>query len=236
MTTIDESANEVRRASVIANKTYLTPYFAVHELQQARHYIDTLESFIASSEASETSALSLRTEGMNAEEMDEFWQWNAPVHWQEIFGARIRSAFCTQLCSQIENSLGQIAENVRIVERSPINVRQLKGQSTLDQHKLYLSAFGKFDGPTEQKWKDVKFLFTLRNVCVHNQGFFHHVQGIDQFRTFLQSLPNIGIANDYVDLQTGSCLALHQISATFHQALFAEYEAYLARVRAKEQA
>ena len=177
----------------------------------------------------ETKAASLREEAK-----DKFWQWNYPIHWQDIFGVRIRSAFVAQLCSRVEATLGDIAHRVQVIERCMIEVRHIKG-STLEQHKLYLAAFAKFEGPPPDLWKKMAHVFRIRNVHIHQQGYCGEIATDKEFSAFLASLPNVGTENNFIELKTGSCLALLDITEEFHEAILTEYEAFRQRALALER-
>lgn len=221
---------ELMRSSVLHSKGFLSPLLAFEELRQARFYIDTMEAFIESSESAEVTALEAQTLSMSADEKEEFWQWNAPIHWQEVFGMRIRSSFCTQLCSQVEATLATVSQNVQIIERCPVTVKNIKAQNELGRHRLYLDAFGKFKGPSEAAWREVTFMFQMRNVNVHEQGFFGNVNDFKAFKEFLDGLPNVKTSSNFIELKSDSCPALLQISERFHAELFSEYEAYRNRI------
>lgn len=215
------------RDYLLHSKGFMNPTFtALEELRQAKHYIITMEEFIASSELAEVTELEKQTESMTKDEKDEFWQWNAPIHWEEIFGVRIRSSFCIQLCSQVESTLEQIAKNVNIIAECPITVKNIQAQNTLSKYRLYNESFGKFKSPSESMWKEMGFLFNIRNIYVHEQGYLGDMNKNIEFMTFLKKLPNISIRGDFIDLKANSCQHLLDISVRFHNELFAEYDKY----------
>ena len=210
------------------------PLYATEELKRARFFIETMEEFIDSSEDAELEELEAKAAPLSEDAKDEFWQWNFPIHWQDIFGVRIRSAFCAQLCSHVEATLGDIAHRIQVIERSAIKVRDIKG-STLEHHKLYLVTFGKFVGPTSDLWKRMGFVFRIRNAHIHQQGYGGEIAKDNEFSKFLASLPNVGTENNFIELKAGSCLALLEITKEFHDALLKEYEAYRHRALAVER-
>lgn len=229
-----ELHREMFRLEVLNGTGIVGPLNAFEELKRSRFFIETMEQFISSSETSEVKALEVQAQALSEDAKDEFWQWHYPIHWQDIFGVRIRSAFCAQLCSQVEATLGDMAHRVHVIERSAINVKNLKG-STLEQHKLYLEAFAKFENPKPELWKEMAYVFHIRNAHVHQQGFSGEIENNKDFSHFLASLPNVGIQNNFIELKSGSCLALLNIAERFQDALLKEYEAYRQRVRALER-
>jgi hypothetical protein len=103
----------------------------------------------------------------------------------------------------------------------------------LEQHRKYLSKVGKFNSPRPTLWDEMSHVFRLRNILIHEEGYV----GADRDRNlinFLSSLPNIRIQSGFVELQSGSCPALLDIAKRFSDALFAEYDVLIRRLRAAE--
>lgn len=220
--------HEMFRRDILRGAGLHGPLYATEELKRARFFIETMEEFIDSSETAEVKELEAHAASLSEEAKDEFWQWNYPIHWQDIFGVRIRSAFCAQLCSHVEATLGDIAHRVQVIERCPIKVRDIKG-STLEQHKLYLVTFAKFEGPAPELWKKMGYVFRIRNAHIHQQGYDIDIARHKEFASFLGLLPNVGTDNSFIELKAGSCPALLEIVEEFHGALLKEYEAYRQR-------
>jgi len=231
---LTELHREMFRRSILEGSGLAGPLCATDGLQRSRFFIETMEQFIDSSETDEVKALEANITSLSEEAKDEFWQWNYPIHWQDIFGVRIRSAFVAQLCSHIEATLGDIANRVRVIERCAIEVRQIKG-STLEQHKLYLNTFAKFDGPLPEIWKKMTYVFRIRNIHIHQQGHGGEIAGDKEFSAFLASLPNVSIENNFIELKAGSCTAILKIAEEFHGAIAKEFEAYRHRALAIER-
>ncbi len=229
-----EAHREMFRRNTLEGSGLVGPLYATDELQRARFFIETMEEFIDSSETAEVKALETNITSLSEEAKDEFWQWNYPIHWQDIFGVRIRSAFVAQLCSHIEATLGDIAHRVQVIERCPIEVSKIKG-STLEQHKLYLHTFAKFEGPPSEVWKKMAHVFRIRNVHIHQQGYGGEIANDKEFSAFLASLPNVSIENNFIELKAGSCQALLEIAEGFHGAIVKEYQAYRLRALALDR-
>jgi hypothetical protein len=224
---------ERRRQMYLYSKGFMTPLMVNEEFRQAGFFIKTMEDFIEASTAAEVEKLQAEANALNSDDVDEFWSWNFPVHWEEVIGARIRSAFCTQVCSQVEATLGKICELVRVLERCPLTIKDVKSGAVLEQHRKYLSKVGKFNSPRPTLWDEMSHVFRLRNILIHEEGYV----GADRDRNlinFLSSLPNIRIQSGFVELQSGSCPALLDIAKRFSDALFAEYDVLIRRLRAAE--
>jgi hypothetical protein len=216
------------RQAILEGRGILGPSDAVEEMRRSKFFIETMEQFVASSENDEVRALESEARGLSAQEKDEFWQWHYPIHWEDIFGVRIRSAFVAQLCSHVEALLGDIAHRVQVIERSSVMLKDLKG-TALDQARLYFTAFGRFEGPAEALWGKMRGVFRIRNIHVHEQGYARELPEDKRFLTFLQSLPNVSTDHNFVELRAGSCFALLDIVQEFQTAVLAEYEAYRSR-------
>jgi hypothetical protein len=225
---------EAYRQQVLYNRGIIGPMNGKEELRRSRFFIETMEEFIRGSETAEVKELEAKARGLSDEAKDEFWQWHYPIHWEDIFGVRIRSAFCAQLCSQIEATLGDIAHRVEVIERCEVELKHLKG-TALEGAKRYFSAFGKFDGPPDALWEQMGFVFRIRNVHVHQQGYASDLSKQTQFAAFLAGLPNVSTQNDFIELKEGSCAALLEMADRFHDAVLSEYESYRQRAVALEK-
>jgi hypothetical protein len=198
----DKSDPERIRQIYLYSKGFMTPMMVDEEFRQAGFFIKTMEDFIESSTAAEVERLQTDASTLDPDDLDEFWAWNFPAHWEDVIGARIRSAFCTQLCSQVEATLGKICELVRILERCPLTIKDVKSGAVLEQHRKYLSKVGQFKSPPAPLWDEMGHVFRLRNIFIHEEGFV----GAERDRsllTFLSSIPNIKIQHNFVELQAG---------------------------------
>ena len=223
-----EQHREMFRREILHGNGFIGPLHATEELKRARFFLETMEKFVETSENAEVKQLEVHAQELSEEAKDEFWQWHYPIHWQDIFGVRIRSAFCSQLCSHIEATLGDIAHRIQVIERCQVELRHIKG-STLEQCRLYFAAFARFDGPPPDLWKRMANLFRIRNVHVHQQGYAGDLTKDKDFASFLADLPEVGTQNDFIELRAGSCFALLAIAEEFHESLLDEYEAYRLR-------
>lgn len=225
---------DLYRTEILSGRGMYGPMLGSDELARSRFFISTLEEFIVSSEQREVDNLSKGIESMSAEAKDEYWQWHYPIHWQDIFGVRIRSSFILQLCSHTEALLGDIAHRIQVIERCNIKLTELKG-ATLEQARKYYSQFGKFESPSADLWERMIFVFRIRNIHTHQQGFAGDRKGQERFFDFVGALPAVRIENSFMELQAGSCSKILEITEEFHAALLAEYEAYRLRSAAIER-
>lgn len=225
---------EALRQTYLYSKGFMVPLTVHEEFRQSGFFIEIMEKFIESACEEEVRRLENEAGPLSAEAADEFWQWNYPVYWEDVFGSRIRSAFCTQLCSQVEATLGTISNRVQVLVRCPVSVKDLKGGGTLEQHRKYLHLFGKFKSPTAQLWDQMNYIFRLRNIFVHEEGYTKEERD-RALVTFLSGLPNVKIrGGGFVELRAGSCPALLSIAKVFIDTLFAEYDLLIHRLRLEE--
>ena len=79
------------------------------------------------------------------------------------------------------------------------------------------------------------FVFRVRNVHVHQQGYAGELADDKGFALFLATLPGVGTQNNFIELKAGSCLTLLEIAEQFNDALLREYEAYRQRSQTLER-
>ncbi len=203
-------------------------------LNRSRFFIDTMEKFIETSETEEVKHFEKLAGSLSDQEKDEFWQWNYPIHWQDIFGVRIRSAFCIQLCSQVESTLGDIAHRIQFIKSCPPigKKKKFKQGSMLERHKRYFNEYAQFVGPVEEIWEKMGFVFRIRNAHIHFQGFDVKMDDDDsnKFRQFLSSQSDIGVEHNFTELKEGSCGPLIKIAECFYKDIVKEYENYRIKI------
>src|SRR5882762_1020424 len=67
------------------------------ELEKFRFFVRQIERLIDQAEESEISSLKESVTGLSSEAQDEFWQYNYPVHWDEIFRTTSRNSMIVSL-------------------------------------------------------------------------------------------------------------------------------------------
>lgn len=202
---------------------FIYPYS--EDLKKSRFFLETMEDFVDRSEADEVVALENDAHGLTAEQLDEYWQWHYPIHWQEIFSNRIRASFIMQLCSFVEGELNEICDRVAVIGSSPIKVSDLKG-STLSRPKKFLEAFARLDQPGEDSWTTLERIFDVRNVMVHEGGFAGGYRNHKKLLDFGKVAPGLTFSNDHVQVKRAFCeYCLESISA-FCDELHQAYEAF----------
>ena len=79
------------------------------------------------------------------------------------------------------------------------------------------------------------FVFRIRNVHVHQQGYAGDLDSDRGFSQFLARLPDVSTQNNFIELKSGCCIALLGITERFQDALLKEYEAYRQRAQTLER-
>ena len=123
--------NESIRWEYLSGSGLLGPVLTRENLRDARFFINTLEKYLDEAERKEVAALETAAKHLSEEEKDEYWQWRYPIHWQDVFGVRIRSAFCAQLCSHLEAVMGDLCRRVQTIGRSVIRVSDLRDRKSV---------------------------------------------------------------------------------------------------------
>jgi hypothetical protein len=153
------------------------------ELEKFRFFARQMETLIDQAEQSEIVSLKGSIVGLSQEGQDEFWLWNYPVHWDEIFRATIQNSMVVSLATFLETFLDRLCSHVSLITRSELNVRDLRG-SILEASRKYLTAIGKFKAPNPAAWTEIGLFFKIRHVIVHVGGFTlgtNHQKAIEQF-------------------------------------------------------
>ena len=153
------------------------------ELEKFRLFARQMEILIDQAEESEIVSLKGSIAGLSQEGQDEFWLWNYPVHWDEIFRATIRNSMVVSLATFLETFLDRLCSQVSLITRSELNVRDLRG-GILERTRKYLTAIGKFKEPNSAAWTEIGLFFKIRHVIVHVGGFTlgtNHQKAIEQF-------------------------------------------------------
>ena len=153
------------------------------ELDKFRFFARQMEILIDQAEESELVSLKGSVTGLSAEGQDEFWLWNYPVHWDEIFRAAIRNSMVVSLATFLETFLDRLCSQVSLITRSELNVHDLRG-GILERTRKYFAAIGSFKEPNSAAWTEIGLFFKIRHVIVHGGGFTlgtNHQKAIEHF-------------------------------------------------------
>lgn len=136
-------------------------WLTTENLSELKHFLETLENFIAQEERKEVEALEPHATG------GDFWAYYYPYQWQQIIGGQLRKSFIVSLMSSAEFHLNLLCRDVAIIAKASITHEDLRG-STIARAKKFLDAFSGFTSPPEVHWELIADIYTLRNSIVHN--------------------------------------------------------------------
>ena len=205
-------------------------YSLSEEISHFRFYLETLERFIASQEKSEIERLKEQAKNLSEDQRSEFWAWYYPVHWDEIFGSRIRSSFLISLVSFAETQLNQICRDTAVITRSGIKSNDLKG-SILERSRKFLEIFGKFTKPPKLEWSFITRIYDVRNVLVHNNGSIFRYQHQKRLSQFVNEQSDLSQTHDFIEIEKGFCIFCLEKIESFLQELREEVKDLCDRVK-----
>lgn len=160
-----------RRADLIAGRVKQWEVSSPRdELEKLRFFARQIELLVDRAEESEIESLKESVQHLSADRQDEFWQWNYPIHWDDIFRSAIRNSLVVTLATFVETYLIELCKNVALVNKCEFDSKTGKG-GTLARARRFLKFVGEFDTPAPSAWEEVDTLFKIRNVVVHAAGF-----------------------------------------------------------------
>ena len=144
--------HEKYRLSLIEHQGFgMSALYRLDEVSRLDSYITVMEKFLESSILAELDSLEPTLAKLTDIEKDVFLQDNYPVHWEDNFGTRIRSAFCIQLCSYVEEVLVDLSTRIHVIGRcSAIKLR--KHLPAIGQYESYFADNAEFSAPAPQLW------------------------------------------------------------------------------------
>lgn len=204
------------------------------ELKKSKFFLDTMETLVLSAEQHEVSTLEAKTQGLTPEQLDEYWQWHYPIHWQEIFSNRLRASFIMQLCSFVEGELNDIACRVGVIAEAPLKLRDLNG-STLSKPRKFIEAFGHLTQPDNNSWALMEQVFDVRNVMVHEGGFAGSYRNYKQLVIFATTVPGLSFNNGHIEVNREFCDYCILLVSSFVESLHQSYESFRATAHTLEK-
>jgi hypothetical protein len=198
---------EFRQELIRAGGIFEDIFRLSEEISRLRFYLNTLEEFISTEEKVEIDQLERRTQSLSDEQRGEFWSWNYPVYWDEIFRDILRSSFLISLVSFTEKWLNMICHNTAIIVSSKITSSDLKG-SVLERSRKFLEIFGGFMEPVKDKWDLIAHIYDVRNVFVHNGGSILQYRDQKRLSRFIENQPGLSLSNDFINIKGEFCFFL----------------------------
>lgn len=215
------------REYLVSEGCIFTQDFAEEGIKELRVYFEILENLITDAESRELDRLAHRADKLPASQQGEFWTWNHPVHWDEIFRTCLRSSFVTLVFAFLEDYLRILCDCSRIIARASIGWKDLKG-STWQRARMFLHRLVGFSQPADELWDRTEKLYKIRNILVHRGGRVEKQE--KDVRTFIEKRDGIEI-DQYGTLEVGSefCIGVVDTVEELVQALQAELKALCQR-------
>lgn len=172
---------------------------ALDSLSRFRFYLQTLEDFIGKKEDEEVASIKAKfPEGAEIN-----WSYHYPVHWEDIFFTQLRSSFIVSIVSFAELNLDRVCKSVFNILTPPSKHtdrdKDLKG-GIIDRGKKYLRRYGKFNNPSDELWKVIKYIYLVRNCIVHNNNDIEDMESKKQKQigNLVDKLPGLSAAPAFV--------------------------------------
>jgi hypothetical protein len=170
------------------------------ELEKFRFFARQVELFIDQAEQSEVESLRQSVQHLPKDTQDEFWMWNYPVHWDEIFRSTIRGSVVVSLATFIETFLERLCYRVSLVTESELRASDLKG-STLERTRRFLQVVGHFQKPISSEWEEIGLFYKIRNVIIHNAGFAAKSNYKKAIERFCRNRSDIRLHHDAIEIE-----------------------------------
>jgi hypothetical protein len=170
------------------------------ELEKLRFFARHIELLVDQAEESEIESLKTSVKHLSQDRQDEYWLWNYPVHWDEIFRSAIRSSLVVTLATFIETYLDELCKNVGLVTKCESDSTDGKG-STLVRARRFLKAVGQFQRPTSALWEELGAFLKVRNVVVHTGGFAAGSKYERTIEQFCRLRSDINLSQGTVEIQ-----------------------------------
>jgi hypothetical protein len=174
------------------------------EIKGMRFYLQTMEDFIEKERKREIDELEQKAKDLTEEQQSDFWSWNYPLHWEEIFESRLRSSFLISLISFLEIQLNHVCSDVAVIVRSALSISDIKG-SIIERSKKFLQNFGNFNNFSSDEWKMLTDIYYIRNVVVHANGIIPNSQKTENLFKFINKQPAISESNGFVEIGRDFC-------------------------------
>jgi len=170
-------------------------------MERARFYFDTLVEFIESQEQKELKYLKDVAEKLPDNRKGNFWQYNYPIHWKDIFEENLKEAFIVSLFSVLEVYLVRTCEKLHDNKSQKWEV--CKGKSKLCKCRKclmqYVSTVSSLD------WDAIYKLWRIRCVFVHNQRECIRKKDKKILDQFADKTDGLSIRDEWIQIDSAFC-------------------------------
>jgi hypothetical protein len=156
-----------------------------------------------------------------------FWQWNYPVHWNEIFIYHFRLSFAILAMAVVEYHLSLVCEDAKVITGLPLGLKE-RG-STFEKAERFLVKRVGFDASDEKLWESMRKAYRIRNVVAHNGGYVFDPKEEEKLEPCLKHFPGIKLVHGALEVEDEFCQAIRVLVRKFLGYLSREQEALLTR-------
>jgi hypothetical protein len=169
------------------------------ELEKFRFFARQVQEFINQAEQSEVESLRLSVQHLPKDTQDDFWMWNYPIHWDEIFRSTFRFSIVVSLATFLETFMRRLCYRVALVTKSELSAAELE-HFTLQDERKFLQAVGRFQKPIQPAWDEIGLFKKIRNVIVHNAGFTAKSKYKKAIETFCRNRSDIRLRYEVIEI------------------------------------
>ena len=172
---------------------------AFHTLGGLEFYIRTLEQLVDERESEDVARLRERFVALMPGLQAEFWEWNYPIHWDDVVRSQLRFSFVVTLVSFAELEAKSMARQVEYMTGSRLRPSDLRG-GDLDRYRKYLEVVGGFSCDSDEVWSSLLQVRDVRNCIVHADGRLWETSKADRLRSLSGVLPGFALSTETVEL------------------------------------
>ena len=176
------------------------------EIEKLQFYINESENILHNKEIDEVNEIKNRTNKVD-------WNYDYPIHWEEIFKSNLRTGSISTLWSSFEYYIVSFCGIIYAISPLELKYNNLKG-GKLDQIKKYFKIFLEYNF---NDWQSIKDIYLIRNLLVHNKGFIPESTSKDLLPTYIEynqttdtyeskDNNNIQINNNFIEINKEFCI------------------------------
>jgi len=163
------------------------------EFHELRRYADGLERALENEQRLLEKETAEQTAKMSEEDRFEYFEWaSEDFHrFGESFPKILRYSLFVHTYSILEQAVLRIADGVRDAQQLDLSPNELRDDGIM-RAKTYIKKVGKMTFPDQgTDWQDILALNLVRNLIVHNSGFFpEDYQKKQQIERLMAEWPN----------------------------------------------
>ncbi|MFH2218307.1 MAG: hypothetical protein ABII68_01440 [Pseudomonadota bacterium] len=186
--------------AVLENFNHIYVQFA-DATEAACFYFETLTEFIESQEKKNVQRLEGVAKNLPNSRKSEFWAYNYPCYWKDIFEENLKASFVVSLLSTLEFYLKcvcQILHDGKMKE-----LAKYKGNFP-DKVKNYLNHCIP-ENLSVLDWDTIYRLWRIRNVIAHNQGLCSSDRDKKLLEQFVDENDGISMRNGWIQIESVFC-------------------------------